>query len=111
RYKAAPGAAADRMFDERQCLRGTDGGRVRAALQSLSAHETDHPAEDPREPGDDERRGHSRADRRRTRAARRGTDVGDRPMSPETLAIEPLPDILVEPIVRAALAEDLGRAG
>ena len=25
--------------------------------------------------------------------------------------IEPLPDLLIEPIVRAALAEDLGRAG
>ena len=25
--------------------------------------------------------------------------------------LEPLPDILIEPIVRAALAEDLGRAG
>ena len=25
--------------------------------------------------------------------------------------IEPLPDLLIEPVVRAALAEDLGRAG
>jgi nicotinate-nucleotide pyrophosphorylase (carboxylating) len=31
------------------------------------------------------------------------------PMTPPPLA--PLPDLLVEPVVRAALAEDLGRAG
>jgi nicotinate-nucleotide pyrophosphorylase (carboxylating) len=32
-------------------------------------------------------------------------------MSPEQPAVEPLPALLVEPVVRAALLEDLGRAG
>src|SRR6202012_2731960 len=31
--------------------------------------------------------------------------------SNQTPMIEPLPDLMIEPVVRAALAEDLGRAG
>src|SRR5690606_11002394 len=77
----------------------------------LSAYETDHAAEDPHELGDDERGNHGRAVCRRTGAPRGGADAGDRPMNADRPVIESLPEILVEPIVRAALAEDLGRAG
>src|SRR5690606_27198314 len=111
RDEAVAGTAADRMFDERQCVGRTAGGRVRAALQPLSAYETDHAAEDPHELGDDERGNHGRAVCRRTGAPRGGADAGDRPMNADRPVIESLPEILVEPIVRAALAEDLGRAG
>src|SRR5215472_12876805 len=33
------------------------------------------------------------------------------PLEGEGRMIEPLPDLLIQPVVRAALAEDLGRAG
>ncbi len=41
-----PGAGGDdhRMLDERQCRGGISGRRIRAALQSLPAHEAHHPA-------------------------------------------------------------------
>src|SRR5260221_636178 len=49
------------MLDERQRRRAISQGRVRSALQSLPAHETDHPGEDPANARDDASRGDDRS--------------------------------------------------
>ena len=58
---AVQGAARDRVLDERQCRGRGAEGRVRAALQSLPAHEAHHAAEDPRQPRVPQRGGHGRS--------------------------------------------------
>src|SRR5947209_7777140 len=98
---AGPRRVADRMLDERQCRAAIPRSRFRAAVQSVPAHEADHAEEYPSCARNDDARGDDRPGDRRPRPPVGRTHAGDRLML----------RILVEPIVRAALLEDLGRAG
>src|SRR5580704_15777151 len=102
---AAPGArrAADRMLDERQRRAAIPRSRFRAAVQSLPAHEADNAGQYPPRARDDDPRGDGRARDRRPGPPRRRAHA--------RTGLIPMLHLLIEPIVRAALAEDLGRAG
>src|SRR5579862_2157841 len=122
RASPAPGRDGDRMLDGRQRAGRTARHRVRAAVQSLPAHEADHAAEDSRQPRLSEGGSGDRSPDRREGAAR-GRAHG----KPEELTAERrcrstmppsllCPDAFLSPLeidaaVTRALAEDLGRAG
>ena len=67
----APCRAADGMLDERQCRGAPSRRGIRAALQSLSAHEADHAEEHPPRAGDRSARGDDRSRDCRAGPARR----------------------------------------
>src|SRR5690348_9976700 len=73
-------------------------------MQSLPAHEAHHAREHPHGAGRDAARGDDRPDGCRARPSGRRAHAGG-------AMIAPVPSLLVEPAVRAALLEDLGRAG
>src|SRR5690349_8938646 len=120
RREAPSGAcrARDRMLDERQCRGLEPGDRVRAAVQSLPAYETHFPEEHPPVARAHEDAGRDRSDARRARPPRRRAHAGGclmdtlvRTKNAAKTLVPPLPQLLIEPLVRAALVEDLGRAG
>src|SRR5262245_21191117 len=92
------------MLDGRQRVGSPSRRRVRAAVQSVPTHEAHHAGEYPHGAREHAARGDNRP---RDRSARTPDGRADArgPMIP------PLPLIMVEPAVRAALLEDLGRAG
>src|SRR5581483_2295274 len=103
----------DRVLDERQPRGRASRGRVPAALQHLPAHEADHAGEDPpgaRDPvaGGDDRPRDCRARAPGGRADARGPAAG---ALRRRRMVAPLPRLMLEPLVRNALLEDLGRAG
>ena len=65
--------AGHRMLDGRQRRGGGAGRRVRAAVQSVPAHEADHAAEDPRQPRHHAGGGRGRPGDRRQGAPRRSS--------------------------------------
>ena len=73
-------------------------------VQSVPAHEAHHFAENPPRAGDDGGGSHHRSRPGRTRPPLGRAHAGGSLMSP-------LPSVMIEPAVRAALLEDLGRAG
>ena len=73
RQAAGAGAARHRVLDGVQHRGRGAGHRVHPAVQSLPAHEADHAAEDPRQPGRAQGRGHRRSARRRRRRAARSS--------------------------------------
>ena len=73
---AGPRRADDRMLDERQHRRAQSRHRLRAALQSLSAHEAHHAAQDPPRARDHAARSDDRSGRRRGRPPRRRAHAG-----------------------------------
>src|SRR5215469_4551243 len=101
--------AADRMLDERQCGAAISRPRLCEALQFVPAYEADHPAEDPPGARNHDPRGHRRSGDFRARAPSRRTHAGLRLTRARELSM-PM-RLIIEPIVRAALLEDLGRAG
>ncbi len=91
--------------------------RVRAAVQSLPAHEADHARQDPPGAGDDEHEvtidpavAAPRAPRGRAHADAVSAVALLEEKAP-VMTVPPLPAVMTEPLVRAALLEDLGRAG
>src|SRR5215813_11334293 len=129
----APRGHGHGMLDGRQRAGRIARRRVRAALQSLPAHEADHAAEDPRQPRIPQGGGRDRSCNRRA-----GAPIGRADGKLETLTAlftaifprmrEPIsrstimtrsllcPDAFLSPLeidasVMRALAEDLGRAG
>src|SRR5262245_2843032 len=73
---SAPGGDGDGVLDGRQRAGRVARGRIRAAVQSLPAHEADHAAEDPRQPGPSQGRGRDRC-RHRGAGATRGRAHGE----------------------------------
>src|SRR5690242_13748417 len=92
------------MLDGRQRLGASPRRRVRPPMQSLPAHEAHHVGQYPVGAGGDASRGHHRSGGGGARPS------GGRAHARSAM-IPPLPAIMVEPAVRAALLEDLGRAG
>src|SRR2546423_9417330 len=112
---AEAGGDGDGVLDERQSRGRASGGRLRPPLQSLPPHETHHASQNSPLARDHDGGGHDRARHCRPRAPERRAHARGR--APVTEAAMKSPDIaapqafLTEPLVRAALAEDLGRAG
>jgi hypothetical protein len=71
-----PRGDGDGMLDERQCGGRISGGRFRAALQSVSAHETHFAGEHPARAGDDDHGSGGRSRDRRTGAQGGRAHVG-----------------------------------
>ena len=107
REQAGAGRAAHRMLDGDNVSVRSSGGRIRPPVQSLPAHEAHHAAEDPPRAGDDDARGDDRPGHRRARPPGGRAHAG----GVAAMGIPPLPGVMIEPLVRAALLEDLGRAG
>src|SRR3954453_6587856 len=99
------------MLHGRQRLGAPSRRVVRTAVQPLSAHEAHHLAENPPRAGDDAGGSHHRPRLGGTRPPR-GRAYAGRPLM-TTIPPLPLslPLVMIEPAVRAALLEDLGRAG
>ena len=96
----------DRVLDERQRLRAASRGwnLIRPLQFCARMMKTITLAENPPCAGEHATRGDDRPGAGRAGALRSGTDAG-------AVSIAPLPLVMIEPLVRAALLEDLGRAG
>src|SRR5437764_14262624 len=104
------------MLDGRQRAGRIARCRIRAALQSVPAHETDHAAQDSRQPRLSQGGGRDRP-RHRGQSAPGGRANGESEGLTAGMASSLLcPDAFLSPleidaVVTRALAEDLGRAG
>src|SRR5262247_583557 len=91
------------MLDERQRRGTAPRGRVRAAVQSLPAHEADHTSKDPPRAGDHGSRGDGRARGGHPRTACRRAHAGDLRTSLREHAMEQIANALAgQPIIVGA---------